>query len=69
MLPLPIDDALPRVRDAITQHPACVLTAPPGSGKSTRVPPLLTSLLPGQVYLLQPRRIAAKSLARRIAQE
>ena len=69
MQPLPIDEALPQVAAALTTGSACVLTAPPGSGKSTRVPPLLTNLLPGQVYLLQPRRIAAKSLARRIAQE
>ncbi len=69
MLTLPIDEALPRVAAALAAGPACVLTAPPGSGKSTRVPPLLASLVSGQVYLLQPRRIAAKALARRIAHE
>jgi ATP-dependent helicase HrpB len=68
-LPLPIDEALPQVATALRAGPACVLTAPPGSGKSTRVPPMTVGLLPGQVYLLQPRRIAAKSLARRISQE
>ena len=69
MQSLPIDAALPQVTAALREHRSVVLTAPPGSGKSTRVPPLLTSLLQGQVYLLQPRRIAAKSLARRIAEE
>jgi ATP-dependent helicase HrpB len=69
MLTLPIDEALPRITAALTSGPACVLTAPPGSGKSTRVPPLLTGLVSGQVYLLQPRRIAAKALARRIGAE
>ena len=69
MLALPIDVALPQVAAALVAHRSVVLTAPPGSGKSTRVPPLLNSLLSGQVYLLQPRRIAAKSLARRIAEE
>ena len=69
MIPLPIDEALPRLAEALRTGPACVLTAPPGSGKSTRVPPLLTGLVGGQVYLLQPRRIAAKALARRIGQE
>ena len=69
MLTLPIDEALPRVAAALAAGPACVLTAPPGSGKSTRVPPLVMGLVPGQVYLLQPRRIAAKALARRIASE
>ena len=69
MIHLPIDEILPRLGKALTDHGAVVLTAPPGSGKSTRVPPLLVSTLPGRVYLLQPRRIAAKSLARRIADE
>jgi ATP-dependent helicase HrpB len=69
MLTLPIDEALPRITAALANGPACVLTAPPGSGKSTRVPPLLTGLVSGQVYLLQPRRIAAKALARRIGSE
>ena len=46
-----------------------VVTAAPGSGKSTRVPPALLGAVTGQIYLLQPRRIAAKTLARRIAQE
>jgi len=69
MLTLPIDEALPRVAAALAAGPACVLTAPPGSGKSTRVPPLVMGLVTGQVYLLQPRRIAAKALARRIASE
>ena len=66
---LPIDDLLPEVAKALATAPALVLTAAPGAGKSTRVPPLLARTLPGLVLLLQPRRIAAKSLARRIAAE
>ncbi len=69
MIPLPIDDALAQITAALAAGPACVVTAPPGSGKSTRVPPCLMRAAAGQVYLLQPRRIAAKSLARRMAQE
>ncbi len=69
MIPLPIDEILPQLGTKLADAGAVVLTAPPGSGKSTRVPPLLVSTLPGRVYLLQPRRIAAKSLARRIADE
>ena len=69
MQPLPIDAALPQVLAALAPGSACVLTAPPGSGKSTRVPPAVLAQVPGQVYLLQPRRIAAKTLARRIAHE
>ena len=48
---------------------ALVVTAPPGSGKSTRLPPALANALDGPVLLLQPRRIAARSLAARIASE
>ncbi len=69
MLPLPVDELLPRVLAEIGAGRNLVIGAPPGSGKSTRVPPALVRALPGQVYLLQPRRIAAKALARRIAQE
>ena len=44
-----------------------MIVAPPGSGKTTRVPPALTEL--GRTILLQPRRVAARTLARRIADE
>jgi len=65
--PLPIDGHLEAVRRALRTAPAAVLVAPPGSGKTTRVPP---SLVPeGAVFLLQPRRVAARSIARRIAAE
>jgi ATP-dependent helicase HrpB len=66
-VPLPIDDRLEEVRAALARARAAVLVAPPGSGKTTRVPP---ALLPeGPVFLLQPRRVAARSIARRIAAE
>src|ERR1041385_9159694 len=65
--PLPVD---PHV-DAIVAHAArerfAVVVAPPGSGKTTRIPPALTAL--GATILLQPRRVAARALARRIAFE
>jgi ATP-dependent helicase HrpB len=67
--PLPIDEILPELRATLAAGRALVLTAPPGAGKSTRVPPLLVGLSTKQVYLLQPRRLAAKALARRIAHE
>src|SRR5512143_1354715 len=65
--PLPIDAHVEAVRDALRQARAAVLVAPPGSGKTTRVPPALTT--DGAVFLLQPRRVAARSIARRIADE
>ena len=64
---LPIDAHVGRVRDALAGARAAVLVAPPGSGKTTRVPPALVG--DGPVFLLQPRRVAARSIARRIAEE
>jgi ATP-dependent helicase HrpB len=67
MLPLPIDAHVARVREALARARAAVLVAPPGSGKTTRVPAALVG--DGAVFLLQPRRVAARSIARRIADE
>lgn len=70
--PLPIDDVLATIVDAVRQRGTCVVVAPPGSGKTTRVAPaLLDAGLAGtgQVLMLQPRRVAARLSARRIAWE
>jgi ATP-dependent helicase HrpB len=66
---LPIDDLLPAIAASLRQSPNLVIEAPPGAGKTTRVPPELLSLVPGQVLVLEPRRIAARMAARRVAQE
>ena len=69
---LPIDEALPEVLDRLRQGPSLVLEAPPGAGKTTRVPPaLLDSGLCGQgdIVVLEPRRLAARLSARRVADE
>lgn len=70
--PLPIDAILPQLVQTLG-HAACtVLRAPPGAGKTTRVPPaLLDSGLAGagQIVLLEPRRVAARSAAARISFE
>src|SRR4051812_42197398 len=70
VIPLPVDALIPDVLAGLQSANALVLAAPPGSGKSTRVPPALAKALQasggGKVYLLQPRRIAAKALAKRI---
>jgi len=66
----PIDDILPELRAAIREHPAVVLQAPPGSGKTTRVPLALLDVIPpqaGRILMLEPRRIAAVSAARWMA--
>ena len=85
---LPVVEVLPELRDRLSPSPsasddagagAClVLTAPPGTGKTTLVPPLLADVLtdvpadapqraPGRVIVTQPRRIAARAAARRLA--
>lgn len=65
--PLPIDGYLPEIVRTLRESRHAVIVAPPGSGKTTRVPPALLCF--GRVILLQPRRVAARSLARRIATE
>ncbi|MHC5067473.1 MAG: ATP-dependent helicase HrpB [Planctomycetota bacterium] len=69
MLALPIDTCLPQITATLAKTRRLVLTAAPGAGKSTRVPPALAAAVPGEVLVLQPRRVAARSLAARIAAE
>jgi ATP-dependent helicase HrpB len=72
LAPLPVDEALPRLADALRRRGNAVLRAPAGAGKTTRVPPaLLDAGLAGagQVVVLEPRRVAARAAARRIAEE
>src|SRR5436190_16635699 len=66
---LPIDDVLPRIVRAFTASRNLVLEAPPGAGKTTRVPPALLSALQGEILVLEPRRIAARMAARRVSEE
>ncbi len=68
MQPLPIDEVLPGLQDALERSGACVLVAEPGAGKTTRVPPALARGR-GAVWVLEPRRLAARAAARRVAQE
>jgi ATP-dependent helicase HrpB len=67
LAPLPIDSHIDDLRAALARHRAAVVTAAPGAGKTTRVPPALVDR--GRVLLLQPRRVAARAMARRIAEE
>ncbi|MCY2973153.1 MAG: helicase-related protein [Planctomycetota bacterium] len=71
---LPIDESLPAIIDSIHRNLITVVSAPPGSGKTTRVAPAILTApwmqhQASRVYLLQPRRLAARSVAARIAQE
>ena len=66
--PLPIDAALPRLLDAVRGHGCAVLVAPPGAGKTTRVPLAILPLAKGRILLLEPRRLAARAAAARMAE-
>lgn len=70
MTKLPIDDIIPALLDSIRYHQSIILHAPPGAGKTTRVPLALLDTIPaeaGRIIMLEPRRIAAVSAARWMA--
>lgn len=72
MPPLPVDEILGELLGALEDDGNAVLQAPPGAGKTTRVPPALAAAGiagTGQILVLEPRRIAARAAARRIAEE
>jgi ATP-dependent helicase HrpB len=77
MSALPIDEILPQVRelavaDSREGFPALIIEAPPGAGKTTRVPVALAEVLErseGQILVTEPRRVAAKLSAARVAEE
>ncbi|MGR6969795.1 ATP-dependent helicase HrpB [Streptomyces cynarae] len=68
---LPVRSAVPALRTALGEHGTAVLCAPPGTGKTTLVPLALAGLLGGgparRVVVAEPRRIAARAAARRMA--
>lgn len=69
-MPLPIDDVLPDLLAALHAGSNAVLVAPPGAGKTTCVAPALLGegWCTGQVWLLSPRRLAARAAAERMAE-
>ncbi|RYE95130.1 MAG: ATP-dependent helicase HrpB, partial [Myxococcales bacterium] len=70
MQPLPIDPLLPELVATLRDRPSLVLEAPPGAGKTTRVPrALLDAGVSGEIVVLEPRRLAARMAARRVADE
>ena len=67
---LPIEDALPTLREALARVGAAVLQAPPGAGKTTRAPIALLDepwLAGRRILMLEPRRVAARAAAARMA--
>ncbi len=69
MSSLPIDPLLPEIVAELRPGKSLVLEAPPGAGKTTRVPPALLDSYAGEVLVLEPRRLAARLAARRVASE
>lgn len=65
---LPVDEVLAQLVCEAGRG-GFVLTAPPGAGKTTRVPPALLDAVPGRIVVVQPRRVAARAAAARIAWE
>ncbi|CAM3560660.1 ATP-dependent helicase HrpB [Paracoccus nototheniae] len=64
---LPIDEVLPQLCAALARHGRAVLVAPPGAGKTTRVPLALLDRVAGRILMLEPRRLAARAAAERLA--
>src|SRR5437764_4782556 len=72
MRTLPIDALLPEAVESLRRAPNLVIEAPPGAGKTTRVPPAILDAVVagrGEVLVLEPRRLAARMAARRVAEE
>ncbi|WP_202113487.1 helicase-related protein, partial [Paenibacillus sp. MMS18-CY102] len=70
MKPLPIDEAIPDLKRSLAARPNAVLVAPPGAGKTTRVPLALLEeewLGDRKIVMLEPRRLAARSAATHMA--
>lgn len=66
---LPIDALLPEIAASLRREKYLVIEAPPGAGKTTRVPPALLPVARGEIIVLEPRRLAARMAARRVASE
>ncbi len=72
MQPLPVDEILPAAVETLRRARSLVVEAPPGAGKTTRLPPALLDAGvagAGDVLVLEPRRLAARMAARRVAEE
>ena len=66
---LPIDSLLPMIVQSVQNNLITLLQAEPGAGKTTRVPAALLAAGLHDIYVLEPRRLAARMAARRVAEE
>ncbi len=71
MTTLPVDDVLPELIAALRTHRRAVLQAPPGAGKTSRVPLAMADagIVDGKIIMLEPRRLAARAAADRLASQ
>ncbi|MEN0059943.1 MAG: ATP-dependent helicase HrpB [Bdellovibrio sp.] len=69
LIPLPIDEFIPSILDKMKREKNLVITAAPGAGKTTRLPPALLTITSKKIIVLEPRRMAAIAAAHRIAEE
>ncbi len=66
---LPIDDLIPSIIESLKSSNSLILQATPGAGKTTRVPPAIKELFKGKILVLEPRRLATRLSAERVAEE
>lgn len=69
LISLPIDDFTPAIEKILKSSENLVITAAPGAGKTTRLPPALLNVVAKKIIVLEPRRMAAIAAAHRIAEE
>lgn len=69
MIHLPIDPLIPEILDLLREKDQVILTATPGAGKTTRLPPELLNVVPGKIAILEPRRMATVAASQRVAEE
>lgn len=68
LTPLPVDALIPQILEILQREKNLVIEAPPGTGKTTRIPLALLRLGMGQVWVLEPRRLAARLASRHVAE-
>ena len=68
LIDYPIDPLLPELCAQVTPGQTVLLQAPPGAGKTTRVPLALMERAPGRIWMIEPRRLATKAAAARLAE-
>ena len=67
MRSLPAFDIAGEINHALAGHPRLIVTAPPGAGKSTVLPLTMLEAVTGKILMLEPRRVAARQVAERMA--